>query len=53
MKWMALAAVASVAWYTFNSARLAWQSGQKGGAFIVGLLALVTFALPTVLLFKQ
>lgn len=53
MKWIALAMVAAVAWYTVNVARLAWQSDQKGGAFVVGLLALTAFLLPALMLFGQ
>ena len=40
---------ATVAWYTFNLARLQWQRQNRAGAALTAGLALTTFLFPTLL----
>jgi hypothetical protein len=43
--------ITAVAWYTLNVARVAWRDGNKSGAVTVGILAVVAFLMPTLVLF--
>ncbi|HYF90826.1 MAG TPA: hypothetical protein VD969_01130 [Symbiobacteriaceae bacterium] len=51
MKWTALALIAAVAWYVWNGARVTWKGGNRGGAAVIGLLAVVTLVVPFMMLF--
>jgi len=51
VKWTALALIAAVAWYVWNGARVTWKGGNRGGAAVIGLLAVVTLVVPFMMLF--
>lgn len=43
---LSLFVVACITWYTVNIARVAWREGNRFGAVLTSVLAVLTAALP-------
>lgn len=52
VRWGSWLAIGSIAWYTWNVARVAWRSGNRSGAAIVGALALTALLFPAAMLLR-